>query len=232
MNIRNIFFDAEKLNILELFIRTSILFFVLFISTKVMKFRQIGIITPYNFLMAAGISHIAASRIVDPKSRPIDAIVIIFLYTLINLGISYLYFKAPSIVTQRPIIIIKNGNIIKNNLLKSKLTIDNLLSILLEKDAHNIENVEYLIAEASGDFSVAINKNSLPPTKLDMAIETSPEILSEIVIYKGKIDNSILNKNNLNHDWISHELQLRNIDNVENIYIGILTPDKRLYISL
>ena len=231
MDINNIFLETEKLNIIELFIRTSILYFVLFISTKVMKFRQIGIITPYNFLMAAGISHIAVSRMVNPKSRTIDAIIIIILYTLINLGISYLYFKGPSIVTQKPIILIKNGKIIRNNLLKSKLTIDNLFSILREKDVHNIENVDYLIVEATGDFSVAINKNKLPPTKLDMSIETKQDVLSEIVIYKGIIDENILNKNNLNYEWIANELELSKIDNVDSVYLGILTPDKRLYIN-
>lgn len=232
MNIKNIFLEAEKLNILELFIRTSILYFVLFISTKMMKFRQPGILTPYNFLMAAGISHIAASRMVSPKSRPIDAIVIIILYTLIYLGISYLYLKSPSIVTQKPIILIKDGKVIKDNLLKSKLTIDNLISILREKDAHNIENVEYLIAEATGDFSVAINKNNLPPIKLDMGIETSQDVLSEIIIYKGRIDEKILKRNNLNYEWIQNQLNLSNIDNVNMVYLAILTPDKKLYINL
>lgn len=232
MNIKNIFLEAEKLNILELFIRTSILYFVLLISTKMMKFRQPGILTPYNFLMAAGISHIAASRMVSAKSRPIDAIVIIIVYTLIYLGISYLYFKAPSIVTQKPIILVKNGIIIKGNLTKSKLTIDNLFSILREKEAHSIENVEYLIAEATGDFSVAINKNNLPPIKLDMGIETSQDVLSEIIIYKGKIDEMVLKRNNLNYEWIENQLNSNKIDNVNMVYLGMLTPDKKLYINL
>ena len=83
--------------------------------------------------MAAGISHIAASRMVNPKSRLVDAIAIIVVYTLINLFISYLYFKAPSVVSQKPIILVKNGKMIKNNISKAKLTIDNLISILRQK---------------------------------------------------------------------------------------------------
>lgn len=232
MNIKNIFLEAEKLNILELFIRTSILYFVLFASTKVMGFRQVGIVTPYNFLMAAGISHIAASRMVDPKSRPIDAIIIIFLYTLINIGISYLYFKFPSIVSQKPIILIKNGKIVKNNLLKSKLTIDNLFSILREKDVHNIENIEYLIAEATGDFSVGVNKNMMPPSKMDMGIKVPQDALSEVIIYKGTIDGKVLKKNDLSYEWIKGELNKSKIDNIDSIYLGVLTPDKKLYIIL
>ncbi|MBE6068291.1 MAG: DUF421 domain-containing protein [Clostridium lundense] len=231
MDIYTIFFQGEKLNILELFVRTSILYFMLFGSTKTMGFRQPGILTSYNFLMAAGISHIAASRMVNPKSRLVDAMVIIVIYTLSNLFISYLYFKAPSVVSQQPIILIKSGKVIKNNLSKSKLTIDNLLSILRQKDAPNLEKVEYLIAEATGDFSVAVDNNSLPVTKLDMAISPPPDILSEILIYEGKVDQEILQKNGLSYEWIQEELKLNNISNENDIYLGILTSDKKLYLS-
>ena len=231
MNIHTIFFKGETLNILELFIRASILYFMLFGSTKAMGFRQPGILTPYNFLMAAGISHIAASRMVNPKSRLVDAIPILVVYTLINLFISYLYFKVPSVVSQKPIILVKKGKIIKNNLSKAKLTIDNLISILRQKNALNLEKVEYLIAESTGDFSVAINNNNLPITKVDMAIKPSQDILSEILIYKGKIDEKILKKNTLNYDWVEKELKANNIDNINDIYLGLLTSDKKLYIS-
>lgn len=232
MNIYAIFFEVEKLGILELFIRTSILYFMLFASAKIMGFRQPGIITPYNFLMAAGISHIAAARMVNPKSRLVDAITIIILYTLINLFISYLYFKAPSIVSQKPIILVKDGKLIKNNLSKAKLTIDNLFSIIRQKDTPNLEKLNYLIAESTGDFSAALNNNSLPVTKLDMGINISQDILPEILIYEGKIDEKIIKKNGLNYDWIQTELKSNNIDNINNVYLGILTSDKKLYINL
>lgn len=231
MNIHTTFFQGENLNIIELFIRTSILYFMLFGSTKVLGFRQPGILTSYNFLMAAGISHIAASRMVNPKARLVDAIAIIIVYTLVNLFISYLYFKTPSVVSQKPIILVKRGKIIKNNLLKAKLTIDNLISILRQKDASNLEKVEYLIAESTGDFSVAVNNNSLPITKLDMSMTPPQDILSQILIYKGKIDEKILKKNRLGYEWVEKEIKSSNIDNINDIYLGILTPDKKLYIS-
>ncbi|MCF6464360.1 YetF domain-containing protein [Clostridium sp. Cult2] len=230
MHLKNIFLEAKTLSILELFIRASILYFFLFGSSKIMGFRQPGILTPYNFLMAAGVSHIAAARMVSPKGRLVDAAGIIILYTLINLFISYLYTKAPTIVSQKPIILIKKGKPIKENLSKAKLTIDNMFSILRQNGVHSIQDVEYLIAESTGKFSVAINNNSLPITRKMMAIETPEEVLSQIIIYKGKVDEITLKKNGLNYEWIDHQLKLNNIDKIDSIYIGILTPRKDLYI--
>lgn len=231
MDFNTILLKGEELNILELFIRTSILYFMLFGSAKIMGFRQPGIMTPYNFLMAAGISHIAAARMVNPKSRLIDAMAIIIVYTLINLFISFLYFKKPSLVSQKPIILIEKGKVLKKNIKKSNLTIDNLFSILRTKNAHNLQNVDYFIAESTGDFSIAIDSNYLPISKQDMGISTHSEIFSEILIYRGKVYEDVLKKNSLNYDWIHNELNLNNITDITSVYLGIITPDIKLYIN-
>lgn len=231
MDLNTIFFHGEKLNILELFIRTSILYFMLFTSTKLMGFRQPSIMTPYNFLMAAGISHIAAARMVNPTSRLVDAIAIIIVYTLINLLISYIYFKKPSFVSQKTNILVEKGKILKDNLRKSNLTIDNLFSILRSKDASTLQNVELLIAEPTGDFSVAMDTNHLPILKTDMGINTNYKKLSQILIYKGKVDEIVLERNDLNFEWIINELKSNNISDIKNVFLGIITPDNKLYIN-
>lgn len=230
MDLHTIFFKGEELNFLGLFIRTSILYFMLFGSGKLMGFRQPGIITSYNFLMAAGISHIAAARMVNPESRLVDAMAIIVVYTFIHLCISYLYLTLPSIVSQKPTIIVRNGKILKENLKKSRLTVDNLFSILRQKNAFNLLNVDYVIAESVGDFSVGVNPNHLPIIKADMGINVSLEGLSEILIYEGKVDEAILNKNNLNFDWIYKQLSKSNISNIKDVYLGIIMPNGHLYI--
>ncbi|WP_366927931.1 YetF domain-containing protein [Clostridium sp.] len=63
------------------------------------------------------------------------------------------------------------------------------------------------------------------------AITPKQDILSQILIYKGKIDKKILKINNLNYDWIEKELKSNNIDNISDIYLGLLTSNKKLYIS-
>lgn len=231
MDLHTVFFKGDQLSYLGLFIRSSILYFMLFGSGKLMGFRQPGIITSYNFLMAAGISHIAAARMVNPQSRLVDAMAIIVVYTFLNLFIAYLYLKVPTIVTQKPIIIVRKGKIIKKNLKKSRLTIDNLFSILRQKDAFNLQNIDYAIAESVGDFSIAINPNYLPITKSNMAIQSSFEALSQILIYEGKIDNKVLHKNNLNLDWVYQQLKSNNISHIKDVYLGMITPDGNLYIN-
>ncbi|ANC78937.1 hypothetical protein ABE65_019885 [Fictibacillus phosphorivorans] len=232
MELKHVLFEAEDLSVIEQVFRTSLLYFLLFASDKAMGFKQNAITTPYNFIMAAGISHISATRIVVPDSRPIDAFAIIIVYTIFMLCFTYYgYLKLPSIVSQTPTIIVKNGKIIKGNLKKTRLTLDNVFSILRVKDAFNLEKVKFLVAETTGDFSVAIDNKDQPVTKSSLGIPTTPNELSQLLIYEGKVDQRVLKKNNLDHDWLNEQLQILNIQAINDVFVGILTPEKTLYIN-
>lgn len=222
MDWKDIFFKADELNYLELFIRTTILYFVLFLADKSLGFRQPGIVTPYNFLVAAGISHIAASRMVQPQSRPIDAIAIIIVYILLILLISYSYLKvSPYFAAKRQTVIVEKGRVKKNNLRKAMLTIDNMFSILRQKNVFELKNVDYLIAEPNGDFSVAKNSGALPITRSSMGIPTTPKELSKILIYEGIVDTKMLYDLNLNMDWVQQQLKMQNVSDIRTVYIGL-----------
>ncbi|MFC0190055.1 DUF421 domain-containing protein [Fictibacillus aquaticus] len=232
MDLKHLFFTAEDLTYLELFVRTTILYFVLFLADKALGFRQPGIITPYNFLVAAGISHIASSRMVQPQSRPIDSISIIVVYILFILLISYSYLKlSPYFSSKKQVVLVENGRVKKDILKKSMLTIDNLFSILRQKNIFELKNVDYVIAEPNGVFSVAQNAKELPVTKSIMGIPTTPTELSRILIYEGKIDTKVLHEKNLTTDWVHAQLKKQNITDVRQVFIGLLTGQGELYIN-
>ncbi|WP_052504511.1 YetF domain-containing protein [Rossellomorea aquimaris] len=231
MEWKSILFEAEDLNYLELFLRTTILYFVLFLADKSLGFRQPGIVTPYNFLVGAGISHIAASRMVQPASQPIDAIAIIFVYILIILLISYSYIKlSPNIASKRQIVLVKKGKVDKGNLRKSMLTLDNLLSIVRKKNVFDLQNVDYVISEPNGDFSVAKNSHSLPVTKSTMNIPMTTKELTKILIYDGKVDRKIMKEKHLNIDWVYLQLKEQNVTDIEDVNLGLITEQNELFI--
>ncbi|RBP06170.1 YetF domain-containing protein [Rossellomorea aquimaris] len=231
MEWENLLFKAEELNYLELFLRTTILYFVLFLADKSLGFRQPGIVTPYNFLVAAGISHIAASRMVQPASRPIDAIAITFVYILIILLVSYSYIKvSPYIASKKQKVLVKKGKVSKGNLRKSMLTIDNLLSILRKKNVFDLQNVEYVIAEPNGDFSVAKDSLSLPVTKSSMGIPMTTKELTKILIYDGKVDRKIMKEKHLSIDWVYFQLKEQNVTDIEEVNLGLITEQNELFI--
>ncbi len=41
---------------------------------------------------------------------------------------------------------------------------------------------------------MGVNKNMMPPSKMDMGIKVPQDALSEVIIYKGTIDGKVLKK--------------------------------------
>ncbi|MGG1631849.1 YetF domain-containing protein [Rossellomorea sp. NRS-1567] len=231
MEWEKLLFEAEELNYLELFLRTTILYFVLFLADKSLGFRQPGIVTPYNFLVAAGISHIAASRMVQPASRPIDAIAITFVYILIILLVSFSYIKvSPYIASKKQKVLVKKGKVNKGDLRRAMLTLDNLLSILRKKNVFDLQNVEYVIAEPNGDFSVAKDSHSLPVTKSTMGIPMTTKELTKILIYDGKVDRKIMKEKHLSIDWVYFQLKEQNVTDIAEVNLGLITEQNELFI--
>ena len=231
MQWHNVFFNTNVLNFCELFFRATVLYFCLLLSAKAIGHRQVGIITPHNFIVAAGLSHIAASRMVNPESRPIDAIVIIGLYTVLNMFLSFMALKTPSLVLQKPILIVENGKVNKENLSKANLTIHNLMFHLRLKDAFSIKNVSYAYVEPLGEFSVLMNGNSSPPEKSLINIQYKNQGLPEVLIYKGDLDEKVMKRNSLDNKWLQNELLKNGVTDVKDVFLGILEGDKTLYLS-
>ena len=231
MQWHNVLFNTNTLNFFELFFRATILYFCLLFSAKSIGHRQVGIITPHNFLVAAGLSHIAAARMVNPESRPIDAIVIIALYTLLNIFLAFMSLKFPNLAMQKPILIVEKGKVNKENLSKANLTIHNLMFHLRLKDAFSIKDVSYAFVEPLGEFSVSMNSNSSPPDKSLLNVKETPQALPEVLVYKGELDEKVMKKNSLDSKWLQKELTQNGITDVKNVFLGVLEADKTLYVS-
>lgn len=71
-------------------IRASILYIALIIGTRIMRERQVGILSGHNYLVATGIVSLAAVHMVNPKSSLYEVVAIIFSYALVNAFLSYL----------------------------------------------------------------------------------------------------------------------------------------------
>lgn len=64
---------------LKVFLRVTLLYFTIFIMTRVLGHRQVGIVSAFNFIIYAGMANVATSRMVNPQSSLIVAIIIIII---------------------------------------------------------------------------------------------------------------------------------------------------------
>ena len=62
----------------------------------------------------------------------------------------------------KPVILIDNGHILQENLRRTRITLDELMGHLREKDVLHVETVQYAILETDGNLSVSPIRKKAP----------------------------------------------------------------------
>ncbi|MFB9761015.1 YetF domain-containing protein [Ectobacillus funiculus] len=215
-------------------IRATILYWMMIFVTRLMGKRQIGILTGHNYLVAAGIVAISASRMTNPKHGLIEALVILLFYAGINILQSYLDIKFPKFIGRKPIVLIENGQIIKQNLFRALISIDELMSQLRIQGAHKLSQISYATLESNGKVSVTkkfeyqpIQRKTLKLPEQDLNL-----FLPHFLIYDGVVYHENLKKLGLDTDWLNNKLLEKGISNIRNVFLAMLEDEGTLYVSV
>ena len=104
---------------------------VLFIITKVIGFRQISEMSFFDYVIGITIGSIAAEMSTNIDLEWWKGITAMAVYGIIGVILSLLSQKslaARKIISGKPIILIEKGKIIKKNMKKARIELDDLLS--------------------------------------------------------------------------------------------------------
>ncbi len=108
-----------------------------------------------------------------------------------------------------------------NNSKKNKIDVNDLLSMLREKNYFDINDVAYAIFEPSGKLSVLPKGNQKPVVIEDVnkgAIK--PSNLTDVLIVDGVISGSGLNRLNKDKQWLFKQLHLSSKKELKNIILA------------
>ncbi|WP_298844223.1 YetF domain-containing protein [Clostridium sp.] len=229
----NSFMEGSKnLSIFALALRAVILYIALIIATRIMGHRQVGILSGHNYLVAAGIVSLAAIRMLNPESSLTSGLVIIFVYAFINIFLSYLDIIWPNAIDRESTLFMKDGILLRENMLDCHVTLDNLLGQLRLKGAHNLSEIDSIILEPYGKINVIKKPEALPLTRKQMNLPSKMVAIPTILIYDGEIDGKNLNLMGLDREWLIDKLMEKGITNPKYVFLAMLESDGTIYINI
>lgn len=232
MDLNDIISGTESMPWWGTVIRVSILYISLIIGTRIMRERQVGILSGHNYLVAAGIVSLAAVRMVNPKSSLYEVVAIIFSYALVNAFLSYLDIKFPRQVDRIAIPLMVNGKLIRKNLDATHITIDNLLAQLRLKSITNLSEIQEIYLEPTGKVNALTKPAAAPPIKSQLNIPVTPPRFPEVVIYDGNVQEQSLARSGLTLQWLENEIAAAHPGtSTDSIFLAIVETNGTLYIS-
>lgn len=217
---------------LQIIIRTLIIYITLLIVMRIMGKRQLGELELSELITTLLFSEIATTPITNPERRLIDAIVPIGIIALLEIILSIIMMKIPTlkrILTSGPSVVIQKGRINKKEMLKARITIDELISQIRQSGTYDLSEVDYAILEENGKMTVVPKAKFRTPTIKDMKIKTEDSGVMHIIIADGKINKYNLELIRRNQKWLESLLSKQGlkprdvfcmtVDDAESIFI-------------
>ncbi len=186
-----------------LLVRTFFIYIILMIAMRMMGKRQIGELEISDLITTLLISEIASLPITDSDIPVSHAVVPIILLMTFEVVTSTLVANVPKIkkwITARPATLIDNGHLCQKEMKKARISADELISELRQKEITDLSDVRYAILEQNGKISVLPKAKSKPPSAKQLDIPVEDAGLYYIIVDKGCI-----NQYNLRHLRLSEK---------------------------
>ena len=213
------------------YIRTVILYLLLIVVIRFMGKRQIGQMEPSEFVVTMLVANLAAIPMQDGGIPLFSGVVPILTVLGLELILSALSLKSirfRKLLCGKPVILIENGNILQNNLRRTRITIDELTGHLREKDVLDLQVVQYAILETNGNLSVFPYPKEKPASAKDAGVQAKKQYFPITVVSDGKILSENLQKAKKDTRWVQRVLReqqaqlqdtwLLTVDGADHIY--------------
>ncbi len=213
-------------------IRTLILFSLVLLVIRLMGKRQVGQMQPYEIGIIIMISALAAIPMEDtgiPLINTIIPILLIFSFQVILSFGAQKNERIRAFIDGRPSVLIKDGKIEEQELIKLRMNINDLLELLRIQGYANILDVETAVLENNGVLSVIPKSQNRPVTPKDLGLATTYEGLPYPLIIDGNINYENLTKIKQNEAWLKEQMANLGIPELNHVLFVSLDTAGNLY---
>ena len=219
---------------LVILIKSISLFFLTLVLVRFLGKRSISRLTPFNFVSYIVIAVLAALISANIITNLAFGLITLLVWVLFPIILDYLSMKSKRIhdlINGKETVLIKHGKVMEESLLRARLTGEELLRELRNKNAFNLADVEFAVMETTGDINVYLKSDKKPVTAHDLGIKIAPQAEPQTVILDGNILNEPLSSLGLNKEWLGIQLENTGVS-LDNVFIGQVDSSGDLYLDL
>ncbi len=218
----------------EIFWKSMTIYLLLITLSRLIGRKLLSQMNFADFTVAITIGTIAGSFVATTTQKVwvLLSIVFLSLAAVITSLITTKSLAARKIIEGEPVVVVQNGRVLENNMLKMRYNVDDLEMQLRQKKVFNLNEVEFAVLEPNGKLSVQKKSQFQPVTVQDIGKPSKYKGLPTELIKDGDILAQNLRQNNLDFAWLYNELNRNGIRDVHDVFLASLNTDGTLYLDL
>ncbi|MGE5553943.1 MAG: YetF domain-containing protein [Betaproteobacteria bacterium] len=245
MTLARLLGSAPSLPLWAFIVRSVLIYGALILFTRLSGRREVARLDAYSFIVAITVGSLASPPLADPRSSVLVALGVIGVFYTLHLLLFFLEQSSPllaKLVGDEPLVLVENGKVVEDNLMKAHYNMDNLQMQLRLKGAFSPGDVEFAILEPSGDMSVILKSQARPATPADLGLKPPAKGWPVTLIADGQINEENLRMIGRDEQWIRDVLRAKGITDLKdvlylaidqqgNIYADFIRPSQFKYLK-
>ncbi len=186
--------------------RTLLFYFALIAVIRLLGKRQVGQMEPSEFVVTMLIANLASVPLEDwsiPVWGGLVPMAIVFVCERLISALCLKSIRARRLLCGKPVILIENGRLLRDNLRRTRVNLDELSGHLREQGVLQMETVQFAILETNGSITVFPYPRYTPAPEGPGAKQQE---LPYTVISDGHILRDNLRLLGRNEDWLRRKL--------------------------
>jgi len=209
------------------------MFIIMLVTMRVLGKRQMGQLELNELVVAIMLSELAVSPITNPgNNRLLYGIIPVAVLLVGELLIAFLCLKSVRIrgfIVGKPSNIIKNGQILQQEMRKNRLNLTELTEKLRAQGYTDLSTIKHVILEVNGALSVLPFKAHAPATYEAHQLQGKDNGLPVLVINDGRVLDQNLTALGFDRRWLEKELKKRGAVDHTKVFLLSVDENQNIY---
>lgn len=195
---------------LNLIVRTFIIYVSVVVVMRLMGKRQVGQLQPFEMVISIIIADLAAMPMQDEKIPLMRGIIPLIVLLFAQILFSYVIFRSKKIRTWlngTPSVLIAHGKINHKILQDCMVSFSDLLEAMHSSGISSVDDIDFAILETDGNISCFQKPELQNIQKKDLNIDSSDSVFSLPVMMNGKFLDNYMQFSSKTKEKILQEIQ-------------------------
>jgi uncharacterized membrane protein YcaP (DUF421 family) len=148
---------APEISVWEKVLRSVVVYLFMLLAFRFTGKRQVGQLTPFDLVVLLIISNVVQNAVIGPDNSLggglLGAVVILALNWIV-VEVTFRSKRLRRLLEATPTLLIHNGRILRQNLERERITLDDLHAALRRNGVTDVEHVRVAVLEENGGISV------------------------------------------------------------------------------
>jgi uncharacterized membrane protein YcaP (DUF421 family) len=141
---------------MDLVIRATVVFFFVFLVTRVVGRRELSQLEPFDLILLVVVGDLVQQGVTQSDESVTGALIVIATIALLSIAVSWVSFRSRrvrAITEGEPIVLVQDGHPIERNMRRERITLEDIQEEARQAQIASLADLRWAILEDGGRIS-------------------------------------------------------------------------------